>query len=187
MRSKYKPYFYLNRFELNTLFMKNLFIALLFGILGSTATSAQGTVAHIDMETLYTLMPENDQAEIELSRLRQAYQQNFETSYREYQARFVKYEDEAPTLSPEEDARRKSELELMERNLAQSQQNIEKQIAEKKELLYGPIRIKARELVTKIAEDLGFLYVLDSSKDNGLVMAKGKDLMPDVKRALTRR
>ena len=110
--------------------------------------------------------------------------QNFETSYREYQARFLKYEDEAPTLSPAEDAKRKSELELMERNLAQSQQNIEKQIAEKKELLYGPIRLKARELVTKIAEDLGFLYVLDSSKDNGLVMAKGKDLMPEVKRSL---
>ncbi|MCC4213315.1 OmpH family outer membrane protein [Leeuwenhoekiella parthenopeia] len=167
--------------------MKQFIIALFVGLLSQFSVNAQGTVAHIDMEQLYTLMPENDQAELELSRLRQAYQQNFETSYREYQARFVKYEDEAPTLSPEEDAKRKSELELMERNLAQSQQNIEKQIAEKKELLYGPIRIKARELVTKIAEDLGFLYVLDSSKDNGLVMAKGKDLMPDVRRSLGNR
>ncbi|WP_442845422.1 OmpH family outer membrane protein [Leeuwenhoekiella sp. H156] len=167
--------------------MKQFIIALFVGLLSQFSVNAQGTVAHIDMEQLYTLMPENDQAELELSRLRQAYQQNFETSYREYQARFVKYEDEAPTLSPEEDAKRKSELELMERNLAQSQQNIEKQIAEKKELLYGPIRIKARELVTKIAEDLGFLYVLDSSKDNALVMAKGKDLMPDVRRSLGNR
>ncbi len=164
--------------------MKKLIIALLFGFLFYAPAKAQGTVAHVDMEMVYSIMPENDQAELELSRLRQAYQQNFETSYREYQARFVKYEDEASTLSPDEDTKRKNELELMERNLAQSQQNIEKQIAEKKEVLYGPIRLKAKELVTKIAEDLGFLYVLDSSKDAGLVMAKGKDLMPDIKRAL---
>lgn len=164
--------------------MKKLIITLLFGFLFYAPAKAQGTVAHVDMEMVYSIMPENDQAELELSRLRQAYQQNFETSYREYQARFVKYEDEASTLSPDEDTKRKNELELMERNLAQSQQNIEKQIAEKKEVLYGPIRLKAKELVTKIAEDLGFLYVLDSSKDAGLVMAKGKDLMPDIKRAL---
>lgn len=164
--------------------MKKLIITLLFGFLFYAPAKAQGTVAHVDMEMVYSIMPENDQAELELSRLRQAYQQNFETSYREYQARFVKYEDEASTLSPDEDTKRKNELELMERNLAQSQQNIEKQIAEKKEVLYGPIHLKAKELVTKIAEDLGFLYVLDSSKDAGLVMAKGKDLMPDIKRAL---
>ncbi len=166
--------------------MKKILFILFISLVSYLPATAQGTVAHINMEELYTIMPENDQAEIELNRLRQAYQQNFETSYREYQARFVKYEDEAATLSPEEDAKRKSELELMERNLAQSQQNIEKQIAEKKELLYAPIRQKARELVTKIAEDLGFLYVLDSSKDAGLVMAKGKDLMPELKRALGR-
>ncbi len=164
--------------------MKKLIIALLFGFLFYAPAKAQGTVAHVDMEMVYSIMPENDQAELELSRLRQAYQQNFETSYREYQARFVKYEDEASTLSPDEDTKRKNELELMERNLAQSQQNIEKQIAEKKEVLYAPIRLKAKELVTKIAEDLGFLYVLDSSKNAGLIMAKGKDLMPDIKRAL---
>lgn len=164
--------------------MKKIILPLLFGLFIYASTFAQGTVAHVDMESVYNIMPENDQAELELNRLRQAYQQNFETSYREYQARFVKYEDEASTLSPDEDTKRKNELELMERNLAQSQQNIEKQIAEKKEVLYGPIRLKAKELVTKIADDLGFLYVLDSSKDAGLVMAKGKDLMPDVKRAL---
>ena len=148
---------------------------------------AQGTVAHINMEELITVMPEAEQAEIELARLQRAYQKDFEVSYREYQAKFVKYEDEASTQTDEENAKRKSDLELIERNLAQSQQNIDKQLGEKRKLLYDPIKEKAKVLVNKIAEDLGFLYVLDSSKDAGLVMAKGKDLMPEVKRALAAR
>ena len=162
------------------------FYSLLFLIMLGTSSivQAQGTVAHINMETLLEIMPEAEQAEIELARLKQAYQKDFETSYREYQAKFVQYEDEASTQSDEVNAKRKSDLELIERNLAQSQQNIDKQLAEKRKILFDPVKQKAKDLVTKIAEDLGFLYVLDSSKDNGLVMAKGKDLMPDLKRAL---
>ena len=161
---------------------KHLAFLLVFFI--ATTLSAQGTVAHINMEEVINLMPQTSEAEAELNRLRQAYQRDFETSYREYQAKFVKYEDEASTLSPAENEKRKSDLELIERNLAQTQQNIEKQIAEKRKLLFEPVKQQARELVTKVADNLGFLYVLDSSKDAGLVMAKGKDLMPEVKRSL---
>ena len=164
--------------------MKFKHLAFLLAFFIVTTLSAQGTVAHINMEEVINLMPQTSEAEAELNRLRQAYQRDFETSYREYQAKFVKYEDEASTLSPAENEKRKSDLELIERNLAQTQQNIEKQIAEKRKLLFEPVKQQARELVTKVADNLGFLYVLDSSKDAGLVMAKGKDLMPEVKRTL---
>lgn len=164
--------------------MKFKHLAFLLAFFIATTLSAQGTVAHINMEEVINLMPQTSEAEAELNRLRQAYQRDFETSYREYQAKFVKYEDEASTLSPAENEKRKSDLELIERNLAQTQQNIEKQIAEKRKLLFEPVKQQARELVTKVADNLGFLYVLDSSKDAGLVMAKGKDLLPEVKRTL---
>ncbi|WP_370175196.1 OmpH family outer membrane protein [Leeuwenhoekiella palythoae] len=164
--------------------MKFKHLAFLLAFFIATTLNAQGTVAHINMEEVINLMPQTSEAEAELNRLRQAYQRDFETSYREYQAKFVKYEDEASTLSPAENEKRKSDLELIERNLAQTQQNIEKQIAEKRKLLFEPVKQQARELVTKVADNLGFLYVLDSSKDAGLVMAKGKDLMPEVKRTL---
>ncbi|MFI8380361.1 OmpH family outer membrane protein [Leeuwenhoekiella sp. NPDC079379] len=164
--------------------MKHAFLILLVftGLTGNIF--AQGTVAHINMEELIKIMPESKQAEAELNRLNQAYRTDFETSYREYQAKYVKFEDEASTLSPTETAKHKADLELIERNLAQSQQNIDKQLAEKRELLFAPIREKAKELVTKLADNQGFLYVLDSAASNGLIMAKGKDLMPEVKRAL---
>ena len=164
--------------------MKFKHLAFLLFLTVSSIASAQGTVAHVNMEEVINLMPQTSQAEAELNRLRQAYQRDFETSYREYQAKFVKYEDEESTLSPAENEKRKSDLELIERNLAQTQQNIEKQIAEKRKVLFDPIKQQARDLVTKVADNLGFLYVLDSSKDTGLVMAKGKDLMSEVKRAL---
>ena len=164
--------------------MKRLFFIFILTSVFACGMFAQGTVAHINMDQLIKIMPESEQAEAEINRLNQAYQTEFETSYREYQAKYVKYEDEASSLSSSEDAKRKSELELIERNLAQSQQNIDKQIAEKREILFSPIKERAKELVTKLADDQGFLYVLDSGDSNGLIMAKGKDLLPEVKRYL---
>ena len=141
-------------------------------------------VAHIDMNALLDLMPEKQQAQAEISRTDQAYREDFQASYREYQAKFQKFDEEKATLTPEESAKRESDLQLIERNLAQTQQNIEKQLKETEDMLYKPIREKAEKIVNQVAEAQGFFYVFDSSADNGMIMAKGKNLLPDVKKSM---
>ncbi len=141
-------------------------------------------VAHIDMNALLDLMPEMQQAQAEISRTDRAYRDEFQTTYREYQAKFQKFDEEKATLTPEQSAKRESDLQLIERNLGQTQQNIEKQIKEKQDMLFKPIREKAQKMVTQVADAQGFFYVFDSSADNGMIMAKGKNLLPDVKKSM---
>ncbi|HEA30403.1 MAG TPA: OmpH family outer membrane protein [Leeuwenhoekiella sp.] len=157
---------------------------LLVFALTSQAKAQSKEVAHIDMNALLDLMPEKQQAQAELSRTERAYREDFQMSYREYQAKYQKYEEEKETLAPAESAKRESDLQLIERNLAQTQQNIEDQIKEKEDMLYKPIREKAKKMVNQVADAQGFFYVFDSSADNGMIMAKGKDLLPDVKKSM---
>ena len=47
-----------------------------------------------------------------------------------------------------------------------------------------PLYDKAREAIEKVAAAQGFDYVLDASAGGSVIMAKGKDLMADVKSEL---
>ncbi|MGB3774251.1 MAG: OmpH family outer membrane protein [Leeuwenhoekiella sp.] len=164
--------------------IKNIFFLLLVSILSFQSHAQSKEVAHIDMEALLNLMPEMQQAQAELGRTERAYKEDFQMSYREYQAKFQKLEEEKSTITPEQSAKRQSDLQLIERNLAQTQQNIDVQLKEKEDMLFEPIREKAEKVVTQVADAQGFFYVLDSSADEGLIMAKGKNLLPDVKKAM---
>ena len=50
--------------------------------------------------------------------------------------------------------------------------------------LFQPISDKAKAAIEKVAAAQGFDYVLDSSQGSGVIVAKGKDLLPDVKKEL---
>ena len=50
--------------------------------------------------------------------------------------------------------------------------------------LLRPLIEKARAAVEKVAAAQGFDYVMDSSQGSSVLMAKGKDLMADVKTEL---
>jgi len=50
--------------------------------------------------------------------------------------------------------------------------------------LMTPLLEKARNAITKVGEDQGFNYVIDSSPNGGIILANGKDLLADVKKEL---
>ena len=47
-----------------------------------------------------------------------------------------------------------------------------------------PLLEKARDAITKVGQDQGFNYVIDSSPNGGIILADGKDLLDDVKKEL---
>ncbi|WP_031426929.1 OmpH family outer membrane protein [Flavimarina sp. Hel_I_48] len=164
--------------------IKYISLFLIAFALSFQAKAQSKEVAHINMNKLLDLMPEMQQAKAEIDRTERAYREDFQMSYREYQAKFQKLEEEKASLTPEQTAKRQSDLQLIERNLAQTQQNIDLQIKEKQDMLYKPIREKAIKIVDQVADAQGFFYVLDSSADAGIIMAKGKDLLADVKKMI---
>ena len=47
-----------------------------------------------------------------------------------------------------------------------------------------PLIDKAKAAIDKVALDMGYDYVLDSSAGGSVITAKGKDIMTDVKKEL---
>ena len=47
-----------------------------------------------------------------------------------------------------------------------------------------PLYDKARTAIEKVASAQGFDYVLDASQGGGVLVANGKNIMPDVKKEL---
>ena len=47
-----------------------------------------------------------------------------------------------------------------------------------------PLVDKAKAAIEKVSNDLGYEYVLDSSAGGSVIIAKGKDIMTEVKREL---
>ena len=50
--------------------------------------------------------------------------------------------------------------------------------------MFAPISEKAKAAIEKVAAAQGFDYVIDAQAGGGLIVAKGKDLLPDVKKQL---
>jgi outer membrane protein len=72
----------------------------------------------------------------------------------------------------------------MEQNIQQFRQTASQDIQKKQADLLRPIIENARAKVQEVAKVQGFDYVVDASLGGALLMAEGKDLAPDVKKAL---
>ena len=80
--------------------------------------------------------------------------------------------------------KRQQELQGMEQNIQQFRQTALQDVQQKQADLLRPLIEKARAAAEKVATAQGFDYVMDSSQGSSVLMAKGKDLMADVKTEL---
>ena len=72
----------------------------------------------------------------------------------------------------------------MEQSIRQYQAQAQQELQKKEFDLLKPITEKAQAAINKVAEALGFDYVLDSTQGQGVIVAKGADLMEEVKKEL---
>lgn len=176
-----------NTLTLNSLKMtqfKTFFIALAL-TLGATAfTNAQSKIAHVASQDLVESMPEFKDAQVQLEKLQKTYDTEIREMMNEAQKTMQRYESEANTKTEEENAKRAQELQSTQRRIQEHGQNAQQDLQKKEVDLLRPIYEKARVAIQKVARAQGFDYVLDSSNGSGVIMADGKDLMPDVKAEL---
>ena len=71
-----------------------------------------------------------------------------------------------------------------QQNIQKFEQTAAQDLQKKQQDMMGPLIEKARAAIKKVAEGQGFDYVLDASANGAVLMAKGKDLMTDVKSEL---
>jgi outer membrane protein len=102
----------------------------------------------------------------------------------ELQSKVKQYDTEAAAQTDEENAKRLQEVQGMEQSIRQYQAQAQQELQKKEFDLLKPITEKAQAAISKVADAMGFDYVLDSTQGQGVIISNGTDLMIDVKKEL---
>lgn len=167
--------------------MKNIqkfVLAIFLFVLPLGAVQAQSKVSHIEVQKLISEMPEVIAAQKELEKLEKTYQADLESTFKEFQTKAQSYAADAENQTEIINQKRQAELESMQQGLQQFRENAAQDIQKKQMDLMRPLYEKARQAIEAVAAAQGYEYVLDSSNGGSVIIAKGKDLMADVKKEL---
>ena len=163
--------------------LKSLFIAMPMA-LPMTFSYAQSKVAHIDTQQLIGQMPEVVAAQKQLEELEKTYTNQIESTYKEFQTKAQSYSADAANQTDVTNQARQKELETMQQNINQYRETAAQDLQKKQVEMMRPLYDKAKAAIEKVASAQGFDYVLDATAGGSVIMAKGKDLMADVKAEL---
>jgi len=164
--------------------LKKVAVAIVLFVAATGFVNAQSSVAHINVTELLSEMPEMKAAQAELKKLQETYKADIESSMTELRNKYTQYQSEASSKTKEENEKRAVELQGFERNIGEAQQAAQQELAKKQAELFQPISEKAMAAIEKVAAAQGIEYVMDSTQGGGLIVAKGKDLLPEVKQEL---
>ena len=164
--------------------VKKIAVALVLFIAATSFVNAQSKIAHIDVQQLLSEMPEMKAAESELKKLSETYQADIQGAMTELRNKLEQYQNEAASKSKEENDKRALELQGQEKTIGEANQNAQQEIQKRQAELYAPIMEKANAAIEKVAAAQGFDYVINAQAGAGLIVAKGKDLLPEVKQEL---
>ncbi|MDG1263400.1 MAG: OmpH family outer membrane protein [Flavobacteriaceae bacterium] len=164
--------------------LKTLLLATLMTALPITLTYAQSKIAHIDTQKLISEMPEVIAAQKQIKAVEETYTKEIENTYKEFQTKAQSYSADAANQTDVTNQARQTELESMQQNIQKYRETAAQDLQKKQGEMMRPLYEKARAAIEKIASAQGYDYVLDASAGGSVIMAKGKDLMADVKSEL---
>src|SRR5690606_1031632 len=164
--------------------VKMIAVALVFFVAATGFVNAQDKIAHINVTQLLSEMPEMKAAQAELKKLQETYRADIQSSMTELQNKYTQYQNEATAKTNEENEKRAQELQGFNENIQQAEQAAMQEMQKKQQELFAPISEKAKAAIEKVANAQGFTYVVDASPGGSIIVAKGKDLLVDVKKEL---
>jgi outer membrane protein len=160
---------------------KNFYLILCFFLVLVQSVNSQTKVAHVDTYELITNMPEMLAVQEELSSYSKEKEAEIRLMEAEIRSISDKYSDDAINVSQEENEKRQKEIQVMQENIRLFTNQIVKELQEKERSLTEPILEKVISAIKEVGKENGYDYVLDSSKNQGVILADGDDLMEKVK------
>lgn len=160
---------------------KNFYLILYFFLVLVQSVNSQTKVAHVDTYELITNMPEMLAVQEELSSYSKEKEAEIRLMEAEIRSISDKYSDDAINVSQEENEKRQKEIQVMQENIRLFTNQIVKELQEKERSLTEPILEKVISVIKEVGKENGYDYVLDSSKNQGVILADGDDLMEKVK------
>ena len=161
--------------------MRTVLLAVIMTI--TTGAFAQ-KLAHVDIDELLTTMPETKIAEEEIKLFAATLEKDMIFLQEEYQNKMTELENGANSGWSELMVKSKQEdLYSAQQKIYEFQQLAQEQITSKQVELMEPVYEKLQNAVNDVAKEKGYDYVLDASRNRGVVIFKdgGTDIAPLVK------
>ena len=158
--------------------------------LGTMTTLRAQRVAIVDITRVLDEMPDYRAAQTELDNIAAQWRQEIALEYDQIKAMYNKYQAEQVLMT--EDARKKKEDEIMEREKAVRDLQKEKfgpegALFRKRQDLVQPIQERVYAAIKTYAEDRGFDFIFDKGGSSGLIFSNAEfDKTDDIIRVVNK-
>ncbi len=150
--------------------MNKLKTLVLFAVLAFSLPAGAQKIAHINFDSLVSVMPETKTAtEVAQSYLK-GLQDEIIAMQNELETKYKKYMEEEPNLSELVKKSQMESLQQLQARIQDFQQQASEDYKRKQEELTRPIFEKAKKAVDAVAKEMGYEYVLDTSPSNNTVL-----------------
>jgi outer membrane protein len=150
--------------------MKNVFKTAVAGValVISSFTATAQKVAHIDLDSLISLMPESKVAQQAVQDYAKQLEQQVTAMQTELQTKYEAYQAGSKDMAELVRASKEKELNDLNQRITDFQQQAQSDYQKKSAELSKPVYEKAKKAIDQVAKDNGYKYVLDTS--TGLVL-----------------
>lgn len=163
--------------------MKKILIVAVAALVSLTGF-AQPKFAHVNLAELVQLMPESDAAREQMAASQKEAQETFQAMYEEYQSKAQKYQQNAATWNQTIKESKEKELTDIQQRLSEFEQSIQEELQQQQQTLMAPIQQKATDVVTKLAKEGGYVYVVPMGAMVYIDTKQSTDLTPAARKAL---
>jgi len=152
---------------------KSLKMFLTLAVAAALTMSAQAQkFGYLSSAAILQEMPEVKQAEADLEVLQKQLQNKGQTMLEEFQTEYLELErkNQQGEISPKELDAEAQVLKERETEIAQYEQDMQRQLMEKRDELLGPIIEEINDAITQVAEEDGYSYIFDASPGTGILL-----------------
>jgi len=142
---------------------------------------AQTKIAYINFDQLIELMPETKSVRTQLETYNKQFQDQYTSMTGEYQQKAQAYEAQRATMTDAIRTAKESELQDLQKRIQAFQTDAQQKVSTKTNELSKPLFDKARGVISQVAKDKGYTYVINASQTDLIVSPPGDDLLADVK------
>lgn len=153
--------------------MKSLLFILLFFLLAFTKMNAQ-SFAYIDSDYILGSVPEYAESKAKLDKLAETWTKDIEDRFKVIKTQKENFDKEEILLPAEEKAKRKSEIEKLEKetlDLQTQRFGLNGDYFMKRQELIKPIQDRIYTAMKKVAKAEGYTFVFDKANQSNLIYA----------------
>ncbi len=120
-------------------------------------------IGYVDLDYVFSFLPEIKKVESECASFEKQLQNQLEAKIREFQQKLQDLQQGYETMDEPVRNQKQQELQELEKNLKRLQLESQEKLMSKRNSLLSPIDAKIRSTIKQIAEENGYIYILNAS------------------------